>query len=115
MLVLLMRCPVYWYLARRQEYVISRLSARTLIPLLHLLDKPLGFLLIDKREAGVAVLEFKRMEEDSILSVVKILVQLLIPDNPPLRRRDVYHLQPECVTDEVVHQGNGAREAGVGP
>ena len=50
-----------------------------LFPIIHLLLKFLGFLLICEGKACQAVLELKRVEEGPVLVVIERIVYLLIP------------------------------------
>lgn len=70
---------------RAAEWCTSRCLARVLFPVVHLLQELLGFLLVDKGQAGEAVLELERMEEDAVLIVVPGLINLLVPDDASVR------------------------------
>jgi hypothetical protein len=50
-----------------------------LLPLVHLLQELLRFLLIHKRQSSEALFQLKSVEEDAILAVPPILENLLIP------------------------------------
>lgn len=50
---------------------------------MHLLDKGLGFLLVDKGQAGGASFELKCMKEGSVLVVSEVVIDLLVPDYAP--------------------------------
>lgn len=56
-------------------------STCVLFSLVHLLFELFGLLLIDEAQTSQAFLEFKCMEESSILVVVPRVEDLLIPDN----------------------------------
>lgn len=56
-------------------------SACVLFSLVHLLFELLGLLFVDEAEASQAFLEFKGMKESSVLIVVPIVEDLLIPNN----------------------------------
>jgi hypothetical protein len=89
--------------------------ARVLLPLVHLLLEGARLLLVDKRQAGHALLELEGMEEGAVLVVLERVVDLLVPDHPSIRRGDVDQLDPKGVADQVVGQHGGALQARVGP
>lgn len=55
------------------------------------------------------------MEEDSVLVVGERVVDLLVPNDTAARRRNVDHLQPECVPHQVVREHHSPLQPGVGP
>ena len=68
-----------WYSSCILEW--SGLGAFTsiLLPLIHLLLKGPGLLLIRKRETSKAIFELKRMEKGAVLIVDEVFVNLLVP------------------------------------
>lgn len=53
------------------------------LALMHLLDKRLGLLLVDKGQAGGTGFELECMKEGSVLVVSEFVIDLLIPDHAP--------------------------------
>lgn len=54
------------------------------------------------------------MEELSILVVLKVDVELLVPHNTP-GAQDVHELEKKRVSHQIIHQGYGTNETGVCP
>jgi hypothetical protein len=55
------------------------------------------------------------VEEDAILVIRKGVVYLLVPDDTAVGRRDVDHLQPEGMADQIVGEHGSALQPRVGP
>lgn len=53
------------------------------LALMHLLNKGLGLLLVDKGQAGGTGFELECMKEGSVLVVSEVVIDLLIPDHAP--------------------------------
>jgi len=86
-----------------------------LLTFIHLLFELLCFLLVSKGQAGQTVLELKGVEKGTVLVVLEGVVDFLVPDDAAIRRRDVDHLDPKSVADEVVGEDYGALQAGILP
>lgn len=102
-----------------------------LLALVHLLLELLCFLLIGKRQTGQAVLELKGVEEGTVLVVLERVVDFLVPDDAavggldralaghtvwfPWTYRDVDHLDPEGIADQVIGEDYSALQAGILP
>lgn len=67
--------------------------ACVLLPIVHLLQELLGFLLVDKGQAGETVFELEGMEEDPILIVIPGFIDLLVPDDASIRRLQTCQVQ----------------------
>lgn len=98
---------------------------RILLPLVHLLLECLRLLLICEGQTGETVLEFEGVEKCPVLIVCEGVIYLLVPDHTSLCRlfaacqyfrclifaesthRYVYHLDPICVSDQVVGEHSG--------
>jgi hypothetical protein len=76
-----------------------RSSACVLFSLVHLLFELFGLLLIDEAQASQAFLEFKGMEESSILVVVPCVEDLLVPNNSSVGGRDIDHFDPVRISN----------------
>jgi hypothetical protein len=74
-------------------------STCVLFSLVHLLFELFGLLLIDKAQASQAFLEFKGMEESSILVVVPCVEDLLVPNNSSVGGRDIDHFDPVRISN----------------
>lgn len=61
-------------------------AARVLLAVLHLFEKEGSLLLVDKGEAGETILNFKAVEKGSVLVISPGVKDLLIPENPSVRR-----------------------------
>lgn len=86
-----------------------------LLALVHLLLELLCFLLIGKRQTGQAVLELKGVEEGTVLVVLERVVDFLVPDDAAVGGRDVDHLDPEGIADQVIGEDYSALQAGILP
>lgn len=64
----------------RSERGFGGLFARVLLPLLHLLDESLCFLLVGEGEPRGTVLKLEGMKEGPVLVISKVIVDLLVPD-----------------------------------
>lgn len=84
-------------------------------PLVHLLLELLGLLLIHKRQACQAFLEFESMEKGSVLVILPGVVDLVIPNDSSASRRYIYHLEPVRVSHQIIGEHDGALQASIGP
>lgn len=89
--------------------------ACVLFPVVHLLQELLRLFLVDERQPRQTLLHFEGVEEDAILVVVPCIVDFLVPYHSSVSGRDVHHLQPVSVANEVIRQHNGTLQARVGP
>jgi hypothetical protein len=55
------------------------------------------------------------MKEDSILVIIKAVVDLLVPEDSAIRRRNVHEFKPECVTNKVICKYGCSLQAGICP
>ncbi len=99
----------------RGEGLCLCVLAGVLFPLVHLLLEGARLLLVDEGQAGHALFQLKGMEKGTVLVILERIVDLLVPDHPPVRRRDVDQLDPESVSNQVVGQHRGALQSRVGP
>ena len=65
------------------ERSLAGLFAGMFLALMHLLDKSLGLLFVDKGQAGGTGFEFECVKEGPILVVSEVVINLLIPDHAP--------------------------------
>jgi hypothetical protein len=70
-----------------------------LFAVIELLLECSGFLLVGKRQTSQAILEFKGMEESSILVVVPCVEDLLVPNNSSVGGRDIDHFDPVRISN----------------
>lgn len=66
------------------EGCLASSLAGVLFPVVHLLEKLLGLLLVDKGQAGQAFLELESVEEDAVLVVAPSVEDLLVPNDSPV-------------------------------
>jgi hypothetical protein len=109
-----------WYIelaatCRGGEGLCFCVFACVLFPLIHLLLESPRLFLVDKRQAGHTLFEFKGMEKSSVLVILEGIVDFLIPNYASACRRDVDQLDPESVPDKVVAEDGGALKARIGP
>lgn len=100
---------------RASEGRPERGLASILFPVVHLLEKLFGLLLVHEGEPRQALLQLKGVKEDAVLVIAPCVKNLLVPYDPSISGRDIHHLQPVCVADEVIRQHDGALQTGVGP
>jgi hypothetical protein len=86
-----------------------------LLTIRHLLEKLLGFLLIDKRQPSLTVLQLECMEESSVLVVCPFVIYLLVPDNSSTGTGNVHQFQPICISYQVICQDHRPLKARIGP
>lgn len=85
------------------------------LALMHLLDKGLGFLLVDKGQAGGTGFELECMKEGSVLVVSEVVIDLLIPDHAPASGRDIDYFKPKSPSHKVIAEDNSPLNSGVCP
>lgn len=99
-------------------------------------EKMASFRLVFEKQASIALFYFKGVEEGSVLVVLKINVEFLVPDNTfvalqmvqnVLVRKmvggeregdtyaNIYHFQKKGVSYKIIHQCNGARKSRIRP
>jgi hypothetical protein len=86
-----------------------------LLSVIHFLLKGLCFLLINKTKSSKAVFELESVKENSILIIREGVVDLLVPDNTAVGRRNIYELDPECIPHQVVSKDRRSLQSRVGP
>lgn len=86
-----------------------------LLALINLLLELLRFFFVCKTQTCHAVLQFEAVEEGSVLVVLERVVDLLIPEDAAVGRRNIHQLNEVSVAHEVVRQDCGALQAGVDP
>lgn len=106
--------------AAHRKRLRARPLARILLALFHLLAELLRLLLVRKAEprqtaASPSIVQFKRVKESAVLIPGPVLVNLLVPDDAPIRRRYIDQFHPECVPHQIICKHCGALQAGVGP
>ena len=79
--------------------------------LLHLLQKFPRVFLIRERQACLARIQLKGVEERPVVIVLEALVDLLVPQYSP-SPLDVDHLQKERFTDFIVGENDRSRDSG---
>jgi hypothetical protein len=75
----------------------------------------LGLLLVHEAQGGQAFFELECMEKGAVLVVHPCIKDLLIPNDSTARRRNVHHLQPVGVADQVITQNDGALKSRIRP
>ena len=100
---------------RRSERLCLCLLTGILLALIHFLLELPCFFLVDKGQAGHALLELEGMEKGAILVILEGVIDFLVPDDTSVGRGDVDHLQPEGIPDEVIAEDGGALETCIGP
>lgn len=77
-------------------------------------EKMASFRLVFEKQASIALFYFKGVEEGSVLVVLKINVEFLVPDNTFVAA-NIYHFQKKGVSYKIIHQCNGARKSRIRP
>lgn len=105
------------------------------LALMHLFNKGLGFLLVDKGQAGGTGFELECMKEGSVLVVSEVVIDLLIPDHAPtsglhnalsalwllsptpvwIAYRDIDYFKPESPSHKVIAEDNSPLNSGICP
>lgn len=83
-------------------------SACILLSLIHLLLELFGLLFVDEAQTSQAFFEFEGMEKGSVLVIVPRIENLLVPDNSSIGRRNIHHLDPVCISNQIVDERNGS-------
>jgi hypothetical protein len=75
-----------------------------LLSLVHLLLERFGLLLVDKGQTGKTfwILQFKGMEESSVLIILESIIYLLIPEHASAGRGYVNQFNPEGVSNQII-------------
>lgn len=117
------------------KWGLSGLFAGILLPLLELFNEGFGLFLVGEGEASGAVFELERMEKCTVLVVMEIIVDFLVPDDTSSggldvgcqhnsgnwRRggkgthRDVDQLQPESTADQIIRKHSRTLQTGINP
>lgn len=97
------------------EWFGLRGFVRVLLTLVDLLLELLRLFLVCKTQPSHAVLQFKAVEKGSILVVLESVVDLLVPDDATVGRRDIYQLDEVGIAHEVVCQDCSTLQASVYP
>ena len=79
-----------------------------------LLEEVVGLAVIRKRKADQAFVAFEGVEEGTILIVLEIVVQFVLP-NDASSALEIDHLEVESGLDQVTNKGDGPLDAGVAP
>jgi hypothetical protein len=102
-------------LSATAEMLRSCRAAGILLALVHLLFELLGLLLVDEAQPRQALLELKGVEKGAVLVVHPGVEDLLVPNDTTAGLRDVHHLEPVGIADQIVGEDDCALEACIGP
>jgi len=89
--------------------------AGVLFPVVHLLQELFRLFLVDERQPCKTFFQFEGVEKDAILVIAPCVEYFLIPYDTAVSGRDVYHLDPIGVANQIICQHNGALKTRIRP
>lgn len=106
--------PLWSLLQSNRVLILHCLLGPVLLTLSDSLEEMRSFFGVIKQQPNQTLFDLKSMEKRTILVVLESYPQLLVPDNTTVAI-DVHKLQEKCVTDQIINQCYGTRQACVGP